>query len=184
MRKKLGMSLLIAAAVAAVAALGGCSSMASKRNYTAQAYSSLYVQDEISIDKSVLVECDSENSIMAMVTEASIVDRLKKRGVAAYALTSYSSYRDAVKKEGAFDYVLAVSYGDSRAYGDGAIASVDFDCAVERRRLFASDKIARIIGSAISKENISLSFAESIEPACRRAGEAIADEYLSFMGKK
>ena len=178
--------LLAAAACAAVACLAACASLSAKGNYTAQAYSSLYVQDELSPNKRVLVECDDESPVIRRVTELAAVGRLKKSGVDAMAASSYESYRDAVKKEGQLDYVLAFKYGERREYAGfgGGIASVDFECTVERRRLLTREKIAKIVGTSFSKENIGLSFAESVEPACKRAGEAAADEYLSLAKKK
>ena len=182
--------ILLTLAFIGVVALSGCASLleaaSSSSNYTARAYSSLYVENEISIDKKVIVESPMKNSIMKRVTEVAIVDRLKEYGVSAYAMSSYSSYSNAHEKDGPFDYAITVEYGDMYTYTNfgGAIASIDFECTVERIGFFSSDEIAKIVGSSISRDNPHTSYAESIEPACKRAGEAIAAEYLSFIKKK
>lgn len=152
--------------------------------YSSQTYSTLYGVEEI-MNWPVLVVCPMENFMLQRATETAMVSKLEEYGIEAYAASDYRTLDEALSQEDTFiRYVLFMVYDDVYTYEvGGGIANLYFDCTVDDRLSFDEDSTitARINGITSSSENGYLSFGETVEDACRSAGESVVYEYLSYV---
>lgn len=152
--------------------------------YSSQTYSTLYGVDEI-MNWPVLVICPMENFMLQRATETAMVAKLEEYGIEAYAASDYRTIEEAIDQDDTFiRYVMFMVYDDVYTYEiGGGIATLYFDCMVDDRLSLDEDSmtIARINGTTSSSENGYLSFGETVEDACRNAGESVVYEYLSYI---
>lgn len=152
--------------------------------YSSQTYSTLYGVEEI-MNWPVLVICPMENFMLQRATETAMVAKLEEYGIEAYAASDYRTLEEAFNQEDTFiRYTLFMVYDDVYTYEiGGGIANLYFDCTVDDMLVFdeESSTIARINGITSSSENGFLSFGETVEDACRNAGESVVYEFLSYI---
>ena len=152
--------------------------------YSSQTYSTLYGVDEI-MNWPVLVICPMENFMLQRATETAMVAKLEEYGIEAYAASDYRTIEEAIAQDDTFiRYVMFMVYDDVYTYEiGGGIATLYFDCMVDDRLSLDEDSmtIARINGTTSSSENGYLSFGETVEDACRNAGESVVYEFLSYI---
>ena len=153
--------------------------------YSSQTYSTLYGVEKI-MKWPVLVICPMENFMLQRATETAMVAKLEEYGIEAYAASDYRSLEEAFdqEKDTFIRYTLFMVYDDVYTYEiGGGIANLYFDCTVDDMLAFDEDSstIARINGITSSSENRFLSFGETVENACRSAGEAVVYEFISYI---
>lgn len=152
--------------------------------YSSQTYSTLYGVEEI-MNWPVLVICPMENFMLQRATETAMVAKLEEYGIEAYAASDYRTIEEAIDQDDTFiRYVMFMVYDDVYTYEiGGGIATLYFDCMVDDRLSLDEDSmtIARINGTTSSSENGYLSFGETVEDACRNAGESVVYEFLSYI---
>ena len=152
--------------------------------YSSQTYSTLYGVEEI-MNWPVLVVCPMENFMLQRATETAMVAKLEEYGIEAYAASDYRTIEEAFDQEDTFiRYTMFMVYDDVYTYEiGGGIANLYFDCTVDDMLAFDEDSttIARISGVTSSSENGYLSFGETVEDACRSAGESVVYKYLSYI---
>lgn len=152
--------------------------------YSSQTYSTLYGVQEI-MNWPVLVICPMENFMLQRATETAMVAKLEEYGIEAYAASDYRTIEEAIDQDDTFiRYVMFMVYDDVYTYEiGGGIATLYFDCMVDDRLSLDEDSmtIARINGTTSSSENGYLSFGETVEDACRNAGESVVYEFLSYI---
>lgn len=114
-----------------------------------------------------------------------MVAKLEEYGIEAYAASDYRTIEEAFEQEDTFiRYTLVMVYNDIYTYEiGGGIANLYYDCTINDMLSFEEDSsiIARINGITSSSRNGYLSFGETVEDACRNAGESVAYEYLSYL---
>lgn len=152
--------------------------------YSSQTYSTLYGVEEI-MNRPVLVVCPMENFMLQRATESAMVAKLEEYGIEAYAASDYRTLEEALDQNDTFiRYIMFMVYDAVYTYeiGEG-IATLYFDCTVDDRLSLDEDSmtIARINGTTSSSENGYLSFGETVEDACRSAGESVVFKYLSYI---
>lgn len=152
--------------------------------YSSQTYSTLYGVEEI-MNWPVLVVCPMENFMLQRATETTMVAKLEEYGIEAYAASDYRTIEEAFDQEDTFiRYTMFMVYDDVYTYEiGGGIANLYFDCTVDDMLALdeGSTTIARINGVTSSSENGYLSFGETVEDACRSAGESVVYKYLSYI---
>lgn len=123
--------------------------------------------------------------MLQRATETAMVAKLEEYGIEAYAASDYRTPEEAFNQEDAFiRYTLFMVYDDVYTYEiGGGIANLYFDCTVDDLLAFDEDSltIARINGVTSSSENRFLSFGETVENACRSAGESVVYEFISYI---
>lgn len=152
--------------------------------YSSQTYSTLYGVEEI-MNWPILVICPMENFMLQRATERAMVAKLEEYGIEAYAASDYRTPEEAFNQEDTFiRYTLFMVYDDVYTYEiGGGIANLYFDCTVDDLLAFDENSltIARINGVTSSSENRFLSFGETVENACRSAGESVVYEFISYI---
>ena len=152
--------------------------------YSSQTYSTLYGAEEI-MNWPVLVICPMDNFMLQKATETAMVAKMEEYGIEAYAASDYRTIEDAFEQEDTFiRYTMFMVYDDVYTYEiGGGIANLYFDCTIDDMLIFDEDSttVAKINGVTSSSKNGYLSFGETIEAACKEAGESVVYEYLSYI---
>lgn len=129
---------------------------------------------------SVVIMCPMENAALQEATENAIAGILNQKGIEAHPYSDFNTPEETVENK-IHPYLLYVVY--TKVYtnnSSGGISSLIFESQLFDVLADTEEpyQIATINGGTIADGNVTLSFDETVSPACQSVGEAIAMEYL------
>lgn len=124
--------------------------------------------------------CPMENAALQEATENAIAGILNQKGIEAHPYSDFNTPEETVENK-IHPYLLYVVY--TKVYtnnSSGGISSLIFESQLFDVLADTEEpyQIATINGGTIADGNVTLSFDETVSPACQSVGEAIAMEYL------